>query len=81
MKARQQQPPMPPPPRPLWLMVGLAAGVLGTSLLYEGATEGDLARLLLGVPLFGLGLWLAGRPFVLASFWLRASRDQQRRQR
>ncbi len=38
------------------LILGLAAGVVGTSLLFEAASGGSLGQLILGAPLFGAGL-------------------------
>lgn len=58
--------PLPQPPRVFPLLGGLAAGVIGTGLLYEGATGARLVDLLIGAPLFALGLIAVGWPFVLA---------------
>jgi|GEM_PF-4176421 len=49
------------------LILGLAAGVLGTSLLFQAASGGSLGQLILGAPLFGAGLYFAGWPIVLAT--------------
>jgi hypothetical protein len=58
--------PIPQPPTALRLIPSLVAGILGTGLLYQGATGGRLVDLLTGVPLFALGLWGGGWPFVLS---------------
>jgi hypothetical protein len=68
--------PIPRPPSALRLVPTLVAGILGTGLLYQGATGGRLVDLLAGVPLFALGLWGAGWPFVL-SMALVASRPRR----
>lgn len=59
--------PLPPPPRPLVLVPFLAAGVIGTGLLYRAATQGRLGDFVGGAVLFALGMWFTGRPFVLAA--------------
>ncbi len=58
--------PLPRPPRAVWLVPGLVCGVVGTGLLYEGATAVRLLDLAIGAPLFALGLLVVGWPFVLA---------------
>ncbi len=68
--------PVPAPLRPWVLMPFLAGGVVGTGLLYRAATQGNLGDLLGGAVLFALGMWFAGRPFVLATTW---RRDLRRR--
>jgi hypothetical protein len=76
VKARR--PPLPPPLRPLVLAVGLGAGVGGTGLLYTAATQGRLGDLVAGAVGLGLGLTLAGHPFVLATAWHRRARRTAR---
>lgn len=56
------------------LILGLAAGVVGTSLLFEAASGGSLGQLILGAPLFGAGLYFAGWPIVLATAHVRKRR-------
>ncbi len=70
---------MPGRPRPLLLALALLAGVVGTSLLYNGGVSANLDDLLWGVPLFGLGLWGAGWPFVQAMALTHADRQRRRR--
>lgn len=70
-------PPVPTPPRAIVLLPALVAGILGTGLLYQGATTGSLIDLVVGAPLFGVGLLGAGRPFV----WSMALVDAARRRR
>lgn len=72
-------PPLPPPPRAHVLLPALAAGVVGTGLLYRAATGGGgLGELAAGAILFALGLAFAGRPFVLASHWRARARTLAR---
>lgn len=71
--------PMPSPPRARILVPALLSGVIGTGLLYSGATAGRLADLLAGVPLFALGLWAVGWPFVLSTALLSERRRRGRR--
>lgn len=73
--------PVPPPPRPLVVVTGLVAGVIGTGLLYSGATSGILVDLVIGVPLFGLALWIVGWPFVLSTALLSEAAGRKRRER
>lgn len=56
------------------LLLGLACGVFGTSLLYDAASGGTLAELVVGAPLFGAGLYFAGWPIVLATAHVRSHR-------
>ena len=69
-----RRPPLPPPLRPWRVLPALAAGVVGTGLMYQAATAGGGGRLAVGASLFGLGLLFAGYPFVLASAWRRRAR-------
>lgn len=69
--------PLPVAPRAVVIVPALVAGVLGTGLLYSGATLGSLRDLIIGAPLFGVGLWAVGWPFVLST----ALVSERRRQR
>jgi hypothetical protein len=71
--------PLPPPPSAGRMLIGLASGVVGTGWLFDAATgsAGGLS-LAFGAALFGLGLWLAGRPFVLATAWRHEARRRAR---
>lgn len=71
--------PLPAPPRARLVVPALAAGVVGTGLLYSGATGGGLAEILWGMPLFAFGLAAAGWPFVLSTALLSERRHGPRR--
>jgi len=60
---------LPPLAPPRWgrVAVGLLLGVAGTACLYRAAARGSLPSALAGLPLFALGLYAAGWPFVLAT--------------
>ncbi len=71
--------PVPARPRLYLLLPALVAGVVGTSLLYNGGVSANLGDLAAGVPLFGLGLWGAGWPFVQAMALTKAAGQRRRR--
>ncbi len=72
---------LPVPAKPRWyvLLPALAAGVVGTSLLYNGGVAANLGDVAAGVPLFGFGLWGAGWPFVQAMALTKAAGQRRRR--
>ncbi len=78
MSAGTRRPPLPPPLRAWRVLPGLLAGVVGTGLLFQAATGGGLGPLVAGAPLFGLGLAVAGYPFVLATAWRSRARAAAR---
>lgn len=51
----------------LWVIwaLALSVGTYGTGLVYEGTIEGHFDRLIVGIPVLLLGIWVTGN--VLAS--------------